>query len=251
MRPFVFLAALACATPLSADTLRVFAAASLKEAFEELAAQYQRDNPGDRVELNFAGSQALARQIEQGAAADVFASADQAHMDALVEGGFAGGGAVFARNRLALAAAKDGPVAALADAARPGVKVVMADASVPAGRYTEEALDKMAKDPAFGAGFSAGVRANAVSREASVRSVLMKVSLGEADAGFVYETDAAAAGGAARVVALPEGVNVTAEYPIAVLRGSAAPEKARAFVALVLGGKGRAILKRRGFRPGP
>jgi molybdate transport system substrate-binding protein len=234
-----------------ADTIRVFAAVSLKESFEAIAVQYERDNPGDMVELNFAGSQVLMQQIRQGAAADVFASADQAHMEGLKNQGLAGQDDVFARNRLVMVAAKDGKVASLKDAARPGIKVVMADGNVPAGRYTALVLDKMDKGGLYGGDYQERVRANTVSLETSVRAVLMKVATGEADAGFVYATDANRIMGKVRSLEIPFHINQVAAYPIAVLTRSASPAKARKFLDLVLGEKGQTLLKERGFLPAP
>jgi molybdate transport system substrate-binding protein len=234
---------------VGAETLTVFAASSLKESFEAIAARYERANPGDKVELNFAGSQILRRQIQQGAAADVFASADQSIMDDLKRLGLVAEDKVFARNRLVMAASKEGKVASLRDAARPGVKVVVAEATAPAGRYTAQVLEEMDEDGSYGPDYKTRVEANTVSREANVRGVLMKIILGEADAGFVYATDAAGARGKIRLMALPDGVNPIAAYPIAVLAKSASPEKARKFVGLVLGEEGQSLLKERGFLP--
>lgn len=235
--------------PLHAGTLKVFAASSLKESFEAIAAEYKRENPGDEVELNFGGSQALKQQIQQGAPADVFASADQANMDDLKGLGLEADDQVFAKNRLVVVVPKDGKAASLKGLARPGVKVVTADGNVPVGRYTAQVLARMSKDGLYGDDFQKGVQANTVSREANVRNVLMKVSLGEADAGFVYATDAVTAGEKVRVLEIPARVNAVASYPIAALSKSDSPEKARKFIALVLGEKGQGFLKERGFLP--
>jgi molybdate transport system substrate-binding protein len=230
------------AAPVSAGTVRVLAAASLTDAFRDLAAAFQRAHPGDRVELAFAGSQVLAAQIEQGAPADVFASADREHVDALKAEGLLGAYAAFARNRIVLVApAGDAKIARVTDLARPGTRVVVAGPAVPAGRYTAAALARL--EP----GLARQVRANVVSEEANVRAVLAKVVLGEADAGFVYATDAASAGDDVRRVAFPEADGVAAEYFLGVLRGAAAPDVARAFVDMVLASEGQDILRRYGF----
>ncbi len=231
--------------PASAETVRVFAASSLTEAFGEIAAVFEAGHPGTRLELSFAGSQVLRTQIEQGAPADVFASADREHADALVRKGLLGPTRVFARNALVVVApAEAAKVSSLADLALPGTRVVLAGPAVPAGRYAAEALRRLDAQSGLGAGFGARVRANVVSEETNVRATLSKVLLGEADAGFVYATDAASAAARVRVLELP--VDVVAEYPIGVLRRAALPSAA--FVDLVLGERGQAILRRHGFR---
>lgn len=236
------------ASPLEAATLRVFAAASLTEAFKEIAALYESRNEGDTVELNFAGSQTLRFQIEQGAPADVFASADLVHMKALEDSGLVARDTVFARNRLVIVAPKEkGRVGRIADIARPGLRIVVAEPSVPVGRYTAEVIAKIAGTAARKDEFEARVAANIASRETNVRAVLAKVTLGEADAAFVYATDAAVAAEHMRVIAIPDSLNVVAEYPIAVLATGAAQPEASRFVDLVLSADGQAILKRRGF----
>jgi molybdate transport system substrate-binding protein len=236
-----------------ADVVRVFAAASLQEAFEDIASEYRRRHPTDDVELHFGGSQLLRTQIEQGAPADVFVSADRVQMDALVAGRHVGDStAVCARNRLVVVVPADGARAGrLADLARPGLRLVVAHPNVPVGRYTTRLLEMMGRSGLFGADFPARVTANIVSQETNVRAVLAKVSLGEADAGFVYSTDAA---GAVRKVAaldIPDGMNVVAEYPIAVVAGTRSPAAAARFVQFVLDEPGQALLAKRGFLPAP
>jgi molybdate transport system substrate-binding protein len=244
--PFALAPSPAAPSPAAPGTVRVLAAASLTEAFGEIAAAFEADRPGTRVELSFAGSQMLRTQIEQGASADVFASADHEHADALVRAGLLGPVRVFARNRLVVVTPAEGArVLSLADLARPGTRVVLAGPSVPAGRYAVAALRRLDAEGGLGAGFGARVRANVVSEETSVRATLSKVALGEADAGFVYATDASSAPGKIRVLDLP--VDVVAEYPIGVLAGARSPAAA-AFVDLVLGERGQAILRRHGFR---
>jgi molybdate transport system substrate-binding protein len=243
-------ALLLAARAAHADTLRVSAAASLTEAFQEIAALYEQAQPGDSVELNFAGSQVLRTQIEQGAAADVFASADLVHADALKAGGLLGPYQVFARNRLVVVVPAQGArVRGLQDLARPGMKLVVAGPSVPVGRYTTQAIAKLAAAGLFGDDFQARAHANVASQETSVRAVLAKVALGEADAGFVYASDAATAPEKVRTLDVPERYNVVAQYPIGVLARSGAAEKARVFVALVTGSEGQAILRKHGFAP--
>jgi molybdate transport system substrate-binding protein len=230
-------------------TLRVFAAASLNESFTEIARDFESTHPGVRVELQFAGTQVLRTQIEQGAAADVFASADMHHAEALAAGGLLHDVRLFARNVLVVVVPAPEPrVRQVTDLGLPGTKVVVAGPTVPAGRYTSQALGRLDASGLHGPGFEARVLANVVSQESSVRAVLAKVSLGEADAGIVYATDAAAAGRRVTVVAIPSEQNVSADYPIGLVQGSRQMALARAFVEAVTGPAGQAVLAARGFR---
>ena len=248
LRSLVASLAVLCASTATAESVRVSAAASLTEAFQEIARAYEAAHAGDTVELNFAGSQVLRTQIEQGAPVDVFASADLVHVEALARAGLLAAPRIFARNRMVVVVPRTAArVAWLGDLAAPGTKVVLAGPTVPAGGYTSQALGRLNSSGLFGADFQSRVQANVVSRESSVRAVLAKVALGEADAGFVYATDAAAAAGRVSVLAIPERYNVVAEYPIGLVAGSARAAKARAFVDLVLAGEGQAILSRHGF----
>jgi molybdate transport system substrate-binding protein len=252
----LWLAACGPTTATSAPrTLTVFAAASLTGAFTELGQQFEAANPGVTVVFNFGASNALAEQINQGAPADVLASANQAQMEAAIAGGRidAGTVAVFARNRLVVIfpAANPGGVKDLADLARPGLTLVLAAPEVPAGEYALDFLDKASQDPGFGAGFKEGVLGNVVSYEENVRAVLAKVALGEADAGVVYASDVAGAG-AANVdrLDIPDALNTVATYPLAPLNDSAQPELARAFIELVLSAEGQAVMEGYGFMEG-
>lgn len=236
-------------TTASAETVRVFAASSLTEAFQEIAVVFREQHPGDEIEFNFAGSQVLRVQIEHGATADVFASADRIHMDALREKGLVAPDVVFAKNRLVVVAPRIDPIVRrLVDVAQPGVRVVIADANVPVGLYTTQALVKMNRSSLYGHDYQSRVMANVVSQETNVRAVLAKVSLDEVDAGFVYATDAKTASEKTTVIDIPDRVNVIAEYPIAVLAGTGIEERAAQFVALTLGAQGQAILAKRGFQ---
>jgi molybdate transport system substrate-binding protein len=218
--------------------LTVLAAASLTDVFADLEARYEAVHPGVDVVVSYGGSSGLASQIEQGAPADVFASADAANMervvgiDPAVDDGFAEP-VVFATNELVIAVAVGNPagVAELDDLARPELVVVLADEDVPAGRYAAAVLD------------AAGVALAPDSLEQNVRAAAAKVALGEADAAIVYRTDV---GGndALEAVAIPRDLNVIAEYPIAARADD--PEAAR-FVELVAGPDGRAILAEAGF----
>lgn len=248
------LGALLLAAPPEPE-LTVFAAASLSGAFEELGRVFERAHPGTRLRFNFAGSQQLAVQLEHGAAADLFASADERWMSYLAERELlAAPPRLFAHNRLVviLPKANPGRIRALEDLARPGLKVVIAAEAVPVGAYSRQALARLGGAPGFPADFDRRVLANVVSQEENVKAVVSKVQLGEADAGMVYASDASgAAARRLRVIAIPEAQNVVADYPLAVLAGARAPAAAAAFAELVLGPEGRRVLQRHGLIPTP
>jgi molybdate transport system substrate-binding protein len=233
--------------------LTVFAAASLKDAFGDVATALARRTPPIAVRYNFAGSQQLVLQLQQGARADVFASADQRWMQTARDGGLvAGTPAIFARNRLLVItpAANPGRVDRLQDLSRRGLKLVLAAEAVPAGKYAREALARLAAGPGFGSDYPNRVLRNVVSEEENVKAVVTKVQLGEADAGIVYVSDVTAAvRHAVRTIEIPEQYNAIATYPIAVLQGTEQPDAARAFVEFVLSAEGQAILGRQGFLP--
>jgi molybdate transport system substrate-binding protein len=237
------------ATAQEPGTITVYAAASLSAAFEELGAAFRRSHPRVRLRFNFAGSQQLAVQLEHGARADLFAPADDRWMRYAADRGLLARPArIFARNRLVVVTpdGADRPVRALADLARPGIKLVLAADAVPAGRYSRELLARLEGAPGIPPGFARAVLGNLVSEEENVHAVAAKVQLGEADAGVVYASDTVGSRGLA-VIPVPDDRNVVAAYPIAPLRGSAAP--AEAFVGLLLGPEGQAILRRHGFLP--
>ncbi len=233
--------------------LTVFAAASLTGAFRELGVLFEQAHPSTQVQFNFAGSQQLAVQLEHGAAADVFASADERWMSYAVERNLvAGAPRLFAHNRLAVIVPVTNParIGSLKDLARRGTKLVVAAEAVPVGAYSREALTKLAQAPGFPADFDRKVLANVVSEEENVKSVVTKVQLGEADAGMVYVSDATGAVARyLRVFPIPEPQNVRADYPLAVLRAAKAPVAAGAFAGLVLGPQGQSVLRRHGLIP--
>ena len=231
-------------TPES-ETLTVFAAASLKEVFTTVGKQFERDNPGTTVSLNFAGSQTLAAQIGHGAPADVFASASAKNLDDTKPG--RGASRVFARNRLTVIVRKGQSnlqdVKGLARAPR----IVLADVSVPAGKYGEEFLLKASKS--YGADWLKVVKSHVVSRELDVRSVLTKVTLGEADAGVVYISDSVAAKGRVTTVPIPDVLNVIADYPIAVMPRSQHRRLAKLFIDSLFTAESRMTFLANGFLP--
>ncbi len=232
--------------PPAEDQLVVFAATSLRDAFTAMGAEFERAHPGVTLTFNFAGTQELRTQLEQGAAVDVFASADQAHMAALVEASRASAPVVFARNEPVIVAATEFAdrlhgIADLPSAER----IVIGTPEVPIGRYTLQILDRASAT--LGADFRTRVEARVVSRELNVRQVLAKVRLGEAQAGVVYRTDAQSAQGQVAVVTIPPELNVIAEYPIAIVTDAAHPTLARAFVDFVQAAGGQAALRSAGF----
>ncbi len=236
-----------------AEEVVVFAAASLTEAFAEIGAAFTASNPQAAVTFNFAGSQQLASQLAEGAPASLFASADQRQMDAAVAAGRVDPASVvlFACNRLVVVASGD-RVAALSDLAAPGVKLVIGADAVPVGAYSLAFLDAAAADPAYGEPFRAGVLGNVVSYEQSVRAVLSKVRLGEADAGIVYATDAQAASRTTAsadvtVIEIPAHLNQLAHYQIAPLRDGSAPEMTGQFLDFLLSTVGESLLTAAGF----
>ncbi len=227
----------------SKQSLTVFAAASLTESYSELATLFEASHPNVDVVLNFAGSNTLRAQIEQGAPADVFASANTKEMDALVASDLVAADApqVFLHNRLVIIAPAENAanLTSVEDIARPNLKLVFAAEEVPVGRYTRQMLANMSDE------FSAKVLANVVSNESDVKQVLAKIQLGEADAGIVYASDAVAAPELV-VVEIPAEFNVLATYPIAALTDSVIAEE---FVAFVLSPTGQTVLEKWGFTP--
>lgn len=247
----VVLLGLAAKAAAQTGPLSVFAAASLKDAFTDAGAALARRRPGFAARYNFAGSQQLALQITQGAEADVFAAADQRSMDVVGEKGMlAGAATVFARNRLVVItpSANPGRVSRLQDLARPGLKLVLAAAAVPVGRYSREVLTRLGGEPGFGGDFAARVLRNVVSEEDNVKAVVAKVQLGEADAGIAYVSDVIpSVRPAVRSIAIPDAYNVIAAYPIAVLAGSRKKADAQTFVNFLRSEDGQRLLERHGL----
>jgi len=240
-------------TPIYAGhTLTIFAAASLTGAFQELAQGFEAANPEFQINFNFAGTQILRTQLEQGALADVFASADHKNMDILKAEHLVDVNTIqdFTTNSLIviLPPGNPGNVLSLADLARPKLKLILADASVPAGNYARQVLANISQDPVYGVNFIERVLANVVSYETDVKQVVTKVELGEADAGIVYTSDAVATP-ELPTLSIPTNINVTASYPIAVLNNAPEPKLAEAFVAYVISPTGKAILTKWGFGP--
>lgn len=240
-------AATATSVPIKGDIV-VFAASSLTESFKEAGTAFETKYPGTKVTFSFAASSALAVQINEGAPADVFASADTTQMKNVVDKGNATASDIFVKNMPVVVVPKSGsPVAAFADLAKPGVRLVLAGSEVPVGRYSREILANASKPGGVASDFSDKVLANLKSDEANVRAVLTKVQLGEADAGIVYKTDVGAAKNDVSVVEIPTAFNVVATYPIAVVKAAKNKDGATAFVAFIRSEAGQAILSKYGF----
>jgi molybdate transport system substrate-binding protein len=238
------------AVPAADGEIVVFAASSLTDAFNEIGAAFKQANPNANITFNFGSSSQLRTQLEQGARADVFASADQAQMDnAKKADAIAGTDQVFARNRLVLIVPKNNPanLSAVKDLGNDGVKFLTVQPSVPIGQYTSALLDKAVADPAYGADFKSRVEGNIVSREDNVRQIVSKVQLGEADAGIVYTTDVTPqVRDQLQQIAVPDPLQTIATYPIAVAKGRNAAG-GEAFMRYVLSEPAQDVLARWGF----
>lgn len=241
-------------SPAPSNNLTVLAASSLTESFTALGRAFEAAHPGVTVDLSFGGSQTLLTQLLNFAPADIFASADTRTMQALIDAGHTSSGklTIFARNQLALVvpAANPAGIASLQDLANPGVKLVIAGSSVPVGNYTLKLLDNINNDASFSSDTVKKIVQNVVSYEDNVKAVLAKVLLGEADAGIVYATDITPeTRDSLKVITIPAGLNVTADYPIAVIARSPNQDLAKSFVDFVLSADGQAILAGYGFLP--
>ncbi|NLF65463.1 MAG: molybdate ABC transporter substrate-binding protein [Chloroflexi bacterium] len=235
--------------------LTVLAASSLTDAFADMAALFEAENPGVRVLLSFGGSSELATQLAEGAPADLFASANMRQMqNAMDAGRIAEEPVNFLTNSLVVIVPADNPagIETLADLANPGIRFVSAAPAVPIRDFAEQVLDKASADPQYGTNFKEAVMANLVSEEDNVRQLAAKVALGEADAGIVYISDVTPdIADQVQVIEIAEAVNVVAVYPLAVVSDSAHPDLAQAFIDLVLSDEGQKILEKWGFGPAP
>lgn len=233
--------------------LRVFAAASLINAFGEMDKEFERAHPGVKITFSFAGSQDLAQQIASGAPADVFASANNKQMGVVEKSGQIkkSNEQIFARNKLVVIYPKDNPanIHTLRDLARPGLRLDLAAKEVPAGSYSLAFLDATAHDPKYGALYKKKVLSNVVSYEENVEAVARKVSLGDADAGIVYESDAASDKNSLGELSIPAKLNQIATYPIAPVKNSEHSALAREWIEYVLSARGQRVLQKYGFLP--
>jgi molybdate transport system substrate-binding protein len=233
--------------------LFVFTAASLTGAFTEIGHLFEKET-NISVAFNFDGSQALRTQIENGAYADVFASANTKQMNALKKDGLMNNSSIsiFTKNKLSLIIPKDNPakVHNLTDLTTPGLKIVVGTKDVPVGDYALQIINKLGNDSAYGPDYKTKVLANVISQETNVNYVVTKVALGEADAGFAYVSDVTE-DLAAKVdkIYIPDEYNVIAEYPMGLLKESKYPVEAEEFMNLVKSVEGKAILEKYGFAP--
>jgi len=234
-----------------AKSLTIFAASSLTDAFKEVKTAFEQANPGVTITYNFAASNTLVTQLLQGAPADIFASANATQMNAATTAKrIAGKPRTFAKNRLVLIVPADNPakITGLKDLSKSGIKLVLAAKGVPVRDYTESMLGKLAKLPNYGADYQAAFMKNVVSEEANVRQVSAKVSLGEADAGFVYRSDVTPdISGKVTIIQIPDSVNTLAAYPIAVTDNSANPDLAKKYIDYLLSDAGQQTLVKWNF----
>jgi molybdate transport system substrate-binding protein len=232
-------------------TLTVFAASSLTDAFNEIKTTFEAANPGVTVAYSFGASNTLATQLSQGAPADIFASANAAQMNVAIQAKrIAGKPRTFAKNRLVLIVPADNPakIATLKDIANPGVKLVIAVQGVPVRDYTNTMLDKLAQRADYGDDYKTAFLKNVVSEEANVRQVSAKVSLGEADAGFVYRSDVTPdISGKVQIIQIPDTVNTIAAYPIAITDNTPNPELAQKYIDYLLSDEGQKTLVKWNF----
>jgi molybdate transport system substrate-binding protein len=230
-------------------TLNVSAAASLTTSFEAIGTQFKAKNPNVNVVFNFAGSNTLAQQINQGAPFNVFASADTQTMDKVTAE--VSSSVTFAHNKVTviIPASNPGKITTLKDLGNPGIKIAAADPSVPVGNYTLEVLHNMAASPEYGPSYETAVKGNFVTLETSVSGVSTKVQTGEVDAGYVYSTDGLAAGSKVKIIDIPDQFNVKAVYPIATAKSGSNSTAAQDFVNYVLSSEGQATLAKYGFLP--
>ena len=227
----VVLALGACGGDDSDEPITVFAAASLTEVFESLDSS---------ARFNFAGSDELTTQIREGAEADVYAAASPRYPDELRDGGLVEEPQIFATNRLVLIVPADNPagIDSLEDLDRDGLRLVVGAEGVPIGDYTRSVLEDAGHTDLLG---------RVVSNEEDVKGVVSKVTLGEADAGFVYATDARAAAEGVRTIELPPAIQADARYPVAVVSETDQADEAGEFVELLLSDTGREALAEAGF----
>jgi molybdate transport system substrate-binding protein len=226
----------------SGGKLIVFAASSLIDAFSKIATTYQQQHPGWKVDFEFLGSDQLAAQIEQGDPADVYAAASTKYPEQLQSQNLLGKTTDFATNTLVLASPADNPAGITSVNDIGNAKLVVGDPSVPIGAYTLTVLDNLGIKPSS---------LNIVSQEAKVTDIVTKLELGEADAGFIYTSDAKTAGDKLKTFQLPASAQATATYPIGIVTGSKNAKAAQQWIDLVMSPQGQQVLVSDGFGPAP
>lgn len=232
--------------------LTILAATSLSECMKQLEAEFHKSSPDVPLSFSFAPSQQLARQILNGASADLFLSADRESVQMLVDNGGISpeNRGEFIANRLLVIANLHSPVVRLLDLSKPGVKIVLASQESPAGKYTLQLLDKLNAEGALGENYQEQVLKNVVSYENSIRTVVTKVELGEADAGIVYQSDIYPAYiGKVRQILIPDSLNITAIYSYGIPNTTSRQDDARKFVELLISPEGQSIFQGCGFLP--
>lgn len=237
-------------TPPVSGNLIVFAGSSLTAVFNQMGGDLMKANPGLSIKFNYGSSAALRTQMAQGAPADVFASADQANMDgAKQDGSIDGQDQLFAKNKLIVIFPKSGgKITSIQDLAKPGLNLVLADASVPVGNYARQVLTKLAADPTYGTGFDQKVLANLKSNETDDAATVNAVQLGQADVAIVYSTDVSpTAAQALSSIVIPDQYNVITTYPIALVKNEPNKAAGQAFIAYVRSSAGQNTLKQAGF----
>jgi molybdate transport system substrate-binding protein len=233
--------------------LTVFTAASLTGAFGEIG-QIYKNQTNIEVAFNFDGSQALRTQIENGAYADVFVSANKKQMNAVKNSGLMNNSSIiiFTKNQLSIIVPKGNPakIGNLSDLAKPGLKIVIGTKDVPVGDYALQIINKLGNDSAYGPDYKTKVLANVISQETNVNYVVTKVALGEADVGFAYVSDVTEEL-ASKVdkIAIPDEYNIIAEYPLGILLESKYSAESKEFIDLVMSDEGKAVLEKYGFTP--
>jgi molybdate transport system substrate-binding protein len=232
-------------------TLTILAASSLTDAFGQLGNTFEKQNPGTTVKASYGASSDLLAQIQQGAPADVFASAAEEEMDSAVKDDLAyGKPEIFVKNREVIMVPKDNPanINSLEDMSKPDIKLVLAAKDVPAADYAVEILGKADKE--YGSGFKQDVLSNVVSREADVRASVNRVVVGDADATFGYASDYTPdIRNKVKVIPIPPGLNIIATYPIAALKDAKDQALAKKWVDLVTSSEGQKVLKKWNFEP--
>ncbi|MSQ32405.1 MAG: molybdate ABC transporter substrate-binding protein [Dehalococcoidia bacterium] len=236
--------------PTQSPALTILAASSLTEVIPDIGASFRQKYPTATLNYSFASSSVLRTQLEQGAKADVFASADEIQMNAAVKAGVIDGTpTLFVKNKLVVIVPKNSTkVATLKDLSKPGLKLVLATSEVPVGNYARQSLTKMSQDPTYGTSFSDAALKNLVSNEANVRTVVSKVAIGEADAGFCYLSDVTVATASqVTIIPIPDRVNVIATYYIGVVKGSKYPDFAKGFIETITSEAGKQAFKKYNF----
>jgi molybdate transport system substrate-binding protein len=242
-------------TPMPAPspvTLNILAASSLTKSFGTLATNYHTLHPNVTIKGVYDSSTALEQQIANGAPADIFASADTTNMQKAAQANLVDASQIFAENRLVviLPVSNPGHITTLKDLSNAGVKIDLANATVPVGKYARQVLDNLGKSSDYGAAYEAAVLKNVVSEEATDAAIVQKVQLGEADAGIVYVSDINSTDAAQFTsIAIPDNFNVISQYPIAAVKSSAHIADDQAFIQYVLSSAGQNVLKQYNFIP--